>query len=142
MTLPTLYICYSPQALKKDCSKGHIYGKPKMDKKITDTIYHTPDRDWKYDLNGCFEIVAIDKAHVTKNIDTAGYSTLEWLGADYYILASIQIVSNRIGNYYRIGSLIRPRPSLITDENLATWNFNKNKDNPYNLNNDNPAYIF
>ena len=57
------------------------------------------DDTWIYNIEGCFDVVIIDEAHVVKNPETASHIAVTWLKAQFILLATASVLPNSIQDF-------------------------------------------
>lgn len=98
------------------------------------------DPNWEYNLEGLFEYVTIDEAHVVKNADTMSHKTVTWLKPHFLLMATATVLSNRIEDFGGYMKLMEPEEDLWTNENLNKWGVEYSV-NPYILPDNHPATV-
>ncbi|KAF7928188.1 hypothetical protein EAE99_004946 [Botrytis elliptica] len=126
---------HGPTALKNYRMHHLGYTRQEADDEI-----NVSDPDWKYNLAGLFDHIAVDEAHILKNSDTMAHRTISWLEAKFTIMATATVLSNRLEDFHGYMSLIETGEAHCSDENLERWGVDINV-NPYTLPDNHPASI-
>lgn len=96
------------------------------------------DKSWKGCLYQKFDLVSIDEAHVVKNLEASVTTTVMWLGASLYVLATAIPLPNAVRDCPGYVLLMTGGKDPWTEENVNRWAIGSDC-NPYELNDGKPS---
>lgn len=126
-SLATLVHRHGPSALMGFRTSEKGFSKPDAAK-----ILEVMDNTWTHNLEGCFDIVIIDEAHVVKNPETASHLAVTWLKAEFVLLATASVLPNSIQDFAGYIRFIENDNTLSQPEKLAAIGVDKDI-NPFIL---------
>lgn len=96
--------------------------------------------DWDGSLRGCFQFVLLDEGHLVKSSNTSIHTSITWLYASKYILATASPMPNGIDDFKGYMPFLEHSSAEIwwSEKSLAEMEF-KEDENPYDLTDDHPA---